>query len=79
MWLARIEPDRPDHDKRTFECQACGKITSEVVSSVSSETVFGTYGSYAWIVTSQPWSRCSTARAICSEFTLALARYQFSM
>ena len=31
MWLARIEPDRPDHDKRTFECQACGKITSEVV------------------------------------------------
>ena len=31
MWLARIEPDRPDHDKRTFECKACGKTTAEVV------------------------------------------------
>jgi transposase-like protein len=31
MWLIRIEPDRPDHDKRTFECKACGKTTAEVV------------------------------------------------
>jgi hypothetical protein len=31
MWLARIEPDRPDHDKRTFECKACGKTMAEVV------------------------------------------------
>jgi Crp-like helix-turn-helix protein len=23
MWLTSIEPDRPDHDKRTFECSRC--------------------------------------------------------
>ena len=23
MWLARIEPDHPDYDKRTFECPKC--------------------------------------------------------
>jgi predicted RNA-binding Zn-ribbon protein involved in translation (DUF1610 family) len=23
MWLARIEPDKPDHDLRTFECPQC--------------------------------------------------------
>jgi ssDNA-binding Zn-finger/Zn-ribbon topoisomerase 1 len=23
MWLARIEPDKPEHDKRTFECPRC--------------------------------------------------------
>jgi len=23
MWLARIEPDKPDHDLRTFECPTC--------------------------------------------------------
>jgi DNA-directed RNA polymerase subunit RPC12/RpoP len=31
MWLTRIEPYEPDHDQRTFECQACGKITTEMV------------------------------------------------
>jgi len=31
MWLARIEPDRPDHDKRTFNCLACDEIATEVV------------------------------------------------
>jgi hypothetical protein len=31
MWLARIEPAHPDHDKRTFECKACGKVTAEIV------------------------------------------------
>jgi hypothetical protein len=31
MWLARIKPDRAYHDKRSFECKACGKITTEVV------------------------------------------------
>ena len=31
MWLARIEPDEPDHDKRTFECQACLKTITQVV------------------------------------------------
>jgi hypothetical protein len=23
MWLARIEPDKPGHDLRRFECPAC--------------------------------------------------------
>ncbi|TMI99830.1 MAG: hypothetical protein E6G97_21370 [Alphaproteobacteria bacterium] len=31
MLLSRIEPDVPDHDKRTFECSACGHELSEVV------------------------------------------------
>jgi hypothetical protein len=31
MWLARIEPYEPDHDQRTFECQACSNITTEIV------------------------------------------------
>ena len=26
MWLARIEPGRPGHDKRTFECPACEHV-----------------------------------------------------
>jgi transcription elongation factor Elf1 len=26
MMLARIEPDRPDHDRRTFECANCGHV-----------------------------------------------------
>jgi transposase-like protein len=31
MWLTRIEPDKPDHDRRTFECKACRKTVVEVV------------------------------------------------
>jgi hypothetical protein len=31
MWLTRIEPDTPDHEKRTFECKACGNTTTEIV------------------------------------------------
>jgi len=31
MWLTRIEPYKPDHDNRTFDCQACGAILTEVV------------------------------------------------
>jgi hypothetical protein len=31
MWLTRIEPDKADHDKRTFECKACGATVTEVV------------------------------------------------
>jgi hypothetical protein len=31
MMLARIEPDKPDHDKRTFECPSCNHIEFEVV------------------------------------------------
>jgi hypothetical protein len=31
MWLSRIEPDEPNHDKRTFECPQCENVVSEVV------------------------------------------------
>ena len=31
MMLARIEPDKPDHDKRTFECPNCGNELTETV------------------------------------------------
>ena len=31
MLLTRIEPDFPHHDKRTFECKACGGTTTIVV------------------------------------------------
>jgi len=31
MWLSRIEPDEPHHDKRTFECPQCEHVVSEVV------------------------------------------------
>ena len=28
---SRIEPDSPDHDKRTFECPTCENVVSEIV------------------------------------------------
>jgi len=31
MMLARIEPDKPSHDKRTFECFDCDHAESVVV------------------------------------------------
>ena len=31
MWLVRIEPDEPGHDRRTFECIECNKEVVEVV------------------------------------------------
>jgi hypothetical protein len=31
MWLARIEPDKPDHDRRTFECPVCDHVVRTVV------------------------------------------------
>ena len=31
MLLARIEPEKPDHDKRTFECPKCNTSESFVV------------------------------------------------
>jgi predicted RNA-binding Zn-ribbon protein involved in translation (DUF1610 family) len=31
MWLARIEPDEPDHDRRTYECPECDSSITEVV------------------------------------------------
>ena len=27
---SRIEPDSPDHDKRTFECPKCENVVSEI-------------------------------------------------
>ena len=34
MWLASIEPDDKDHDRRTFECTRCQHEMIEVVKSV---------------------------------------------
>ena len=31
MWLERIEPHKPDHDQRTFECSECGQSKTEIV------------------------------------------------
>jgi hypothetical protein len=31
MMLARIEPDQPGHDKRTFECLTCECVETIVV------------------------------------------------
>ena len=31
MWLARIEPDQPGHDRRIFECPECEHAESVVV------------------------------------------------
>ena len=31
MWLVSIEPEKPDHDKRTFECPRCQDETVEIV------------------------------------------------
>jgi predicted RNA-binding Zn-ribbon protein involved in translation (DUF1610 family) len=31
MLLTSLEPDKPDHDKRTFDCAGCGEQVSEVV------------------------------------------------
>jgi hypothetical protein len=30
MWLVCIESNKPDHDKRTFECKACGVTKTEL-------------------------------------------------
>jgi DNA-directed RNA polymerase subunit RPC12/RpoP len=29
--LERIEPDKPQHDRRIFRCSACGEAVSETV------------------------------------------------
>jgi transposase-like protein len=31
MWITRIEPDKPDYDKRTFECPECKNELTEIV------------------------------------------------
>jgi hypothetical protein len=39
MMLAHIEPDKPAHDKRTFECVACNRSEVLVVKYNSAATV----------------------------------------
>jgi transcription elongation factor Elf1 len=34
MWLSRIEPDEPNHDRRTFECLQCDQSHTEVVNTL---------------------------------------------
>ena len=34
MALIRIEPDKPDHDRRTFDCASCGHAETVVVRYV---------------------------------------------
>jgi len=36
MWLSCIEPDKPDHDKRIFECPVCSNFTVKIVKYRSS-------------------------------------------
>jgi len=31
MWLVRIEPDAPGHDRRCFQCPQCENAATEVV------------------------------------------------
>lgn len=31
MWLTSIEPDKPDHDKRVFDCPECKSTVTQVV------------------------------------------------
>jgi predicted Zn finger-like uncharacterized protein len=31
MWLARISPDKPGRDERTFECPQCNHSVTEIV------------------------------------------------
>ena len=31
MWLARITPEGPDHDRRTFDCPVCNTSETAVV------------------------------------------------
>ena len=35
MWLARIQPDRPGYDKRTFECPVCHDAMVVVVKYIA--------------------------------------------
>jgi hypothetical protein len=31
MWLTSIEPDKPGHDRRTFECPRCQHLTIKII------------------------------------------------
>ena len=56
MWISRIEPDKPDHDKRTFECPACDGVMTAIVHRVGNHgragrTAGRLYGSSSSILT----------------------------
>jgi len=36
MWLARVEPDKPGYDRRTFECVHCQR-TQELVVEIEQQ------------------------------------------
>jgi hypothetical protein len=38
MWLATVEPDKPDHEKRSYECPRCQHEEEHVVLSDSADT-----------------------------------------
>jgi hypothetical protein len=38
MWLAIVEPDKPDHEKRSYECPRCQREQEHVVQSGSADT-----------------------------------------
>jgi hypothetical protein len=31
MWITLIEPDSPNHDRRTFECPRCENVLTETI------------------------------------------------
>jgi transposase-like protein len=33
MWIVRIEPDKPGHDRRTFECADCKHLETFIVKN----------------------------------------------
>jgi ribosomal protein S27AE len=32
MYLARLQPEKPDHDRLTFECSQCAYVEMEIVT-----------------------------------------------
>ena len=38
MWLAIVEPDKPGHEKRSYECPRCQREDEHVVQSGSGDT-----------------------------------------
>jgi hypothetical protein len=41
MYLARIEPEKPGHDLRTFECPRCQHVETAVVASAAMIVING--------------------------------------
>ena len=45
-WLTRIDPDEPDHDRRTYECPACQSIKIIVVNTYRPAPFSGAFTSH---------------------------------